>query len=151
MSTGSNDHNHGAGFQALADPLGRPVDGLLMSEFIGSAFDGCTACQDAQLTLLIEDPATSARVVELACVAVQGKFGGLPDGMTDPAAAGPAAPEFRQLARAGLDARNDAMFQECARMTTTQRRAAVNTAADVLVGMMSMPDITGQALHGTEW
>lgn len=52
--------------------------------------------------------------------------------LPDPTAPGVAAPEFRQLARAGLDGDNAAM---CATMTLPQRRGA-NTAADLLIGQL---------------
>jgi hypothetical protein len=136
--TSTDPHNHGDGFDASADPLGRPVNGALLAEFIGAAFDGCTPCQDAQLTLLADDDATTARLVELACVGTAAQFGGLPDNMTVDGYPGPASPEFRRLARAGLDGGNDTMFTTAAQMTSTERRAAANTAADLLVGQLMM-------------
>lgn len=50
---------------------------------MGAAYDGRATCQDPLLTLMAEDAATSARTAELACIAVHGTFGGLPDSMTD--------------------------------------------------------------------
>jgi hypothetical protein len=135
----SGQHDH-AGFEIPAtfgDPLGRPVDHALLGRFVGAAFDGCVSCQDPLLTLMVEDPATTARLVELACVATDAVLGGLPAGLTDQHAPGLAALEFRRLARAGLDGANDAMFTACADMTTTERRAAANTAADILVGQLA--------------
>lgn len=121
----------------FTDPDGRPVDHKLLGDLVAAAYDGCTTCQDPLLTFMVEDPATSARTVELACVAIQGMFGGLPQSMTDEHAPGStSSPEFRQLARAALDGENDAMFRECERMTPVQRRAAVNTAMDTLIGTM---------------
>lgn len=123
----------------FADPGGRPVDHRLLGEVMGAAFDGCTTCQDPLLTLMVEDPATSARTVELACVAIHGQLGGLPPSMTDEDAPGStSSPEFRRLARAGLDGANDAMFRECERMTAAERRSAVNTAMDTIVGLMAV-------------
>jgi hypothetical protein len=110
----SQQHDH-AGFEipaTLAGPLGRPVDHDLLGRFVGAGFDGCTSCQDALLTLMVEDPDTTARLVELACVATHGALGGLPASMTDDDAPGLAAPEFRRLARAGLDGANDAWWRE---------------------------------------
>lgn len=108
--------------EGYVDPLGRPVDAALLGRFIGAAFDGCTTCQDAELTLVVADPATCARLIELACVTVDSQLGGLPASMTDPAAPGVASPEFRELARAGLDGANSAMFDACAAMRPTARR-----------------------------
>ncbi|RAJ44033.1 hypothetical protein K388_07396 [Streptomyces sp. KhCrAH-43] len=69
---------------------------------------------------MVEDPATSARTVELACVAIQSMFGALPQSMT--AERGP-----REYG---------AIFRECERMTPVQRRATVNTAMNTLIGTM---------------
>ena len=133
------DHTH-AGFDISdeeADPFGdRGVDGRLLGQFVGAAYDGCTSCQDAQLTLLIEDAPTTARLVELACIAIHSALGGLPQGLTDPTTPGIAAPEFRQLAHVGLDGDNAAMFALCEQMTPPQRRAAANSAADLLIGQL---------------
>lgn len=129
-------HDH-PGFEPPADytdPTGRPIDHALLGQFIGAAYDGCTSCQDALMTLLIQDSDTTARLVELACIATHTLFGGLPANMTNDDAPGPAAPEFRRLARAGLDGGNPILFEDCARMTPKQRRAAANTAADLVVG-----------------
>lgn len=128
------DHRH-EGFEIPdGDPLGRPVDHQLLSQFVGAASDGCTSCQDALLTLMTEDAATTARLVEIACVATQSALGGLPGSMTDPFAIGPEAPEFRRIARAGLDGANTALFTACEQLTPPERRAAANTAADILIG-----------------
>lgn len=132
-------HQH-AGFEpppGQADPLGRPVDHQLLGRFIGAAFDGCPSCQDALLTLLVEDAATCARLVELACVAVQASLGGLPPSMTSDDAPGMSSREFRRLARVGLDGSNAAMFRACERMTTAERREAANTAADLIIGHLA--------------
>lgn len=136
----TSDHTH-AGFGmpvGYTDPLGRPVAHELLGQFVGAAFDGCTSCQDGLLTLLAGDSTTAARLVELACVAIHAAFGGLPASMTDPGEPGPASAEFRRLARAGVDGANDALARECERMSAGQRRAAANTAADVLVGQLHL-------------
>lgn len=132
----STDHTH-PGFEIpddLGDPLERPVDHTLLGQFVGAAYDGCPSCQDALLTLVIDDTATTARIVELACVATHSALGGLPASLTEDNTPGPATPEFRRLARAGLDGANTAMFDQCAQMSPTQRRNAANTAADILIG-----------------
>lgn len=131
-------HSH-PGFEVPdSDSAGRPVDHALLGKFVGAAFDGCTSCQDTLLTLMVEDAVTTARLVELACVSTQSLLGGLPANMTDEDAPGPAAPEFRRLARAGVDGANTAMFDDCAGMTSTERRAAANTAADILIGQLGV-------------
>ncbi|TQM01681.1 hypothetical protein [Pseudonocardia kunmingensis] len=134
----ATDHAH-AGFDVPAgsDPLGRPVDGSLLGKFIGAAFDGCTSCQDAHLTILVQDAPTTARLVELACVGVQQAMGGLPANLTDLASSDPSSREFRLLVAAGLHEGNDVMWARCAEMAPVERRAAANTAADLLVGLMS--------------
>jgi hypothetical protein len=123
----------------FADPGGRPVDHALLGQLVGTAFDGCTTCQDPLLTLLVEDPATTARLVELACVATHSVLGGLPASMTDDDVPGQTAPEFRRLARAGLDGANDTMFVACGELPTAGRRAAANTALDILIGHLATP------------
>lgn len=137
----TTDHHHHEGFElppGYTDPQGRPVNHDLLSQFVGAAFDGCTSCQDPLLTLLTEDPTTTARLVELACLSIHDAFGGLPASMTDPGAPGPSSPEFRQLARTGLDGANDALMRECENFTPTQRRAAANTAADTVIGQLPL-------------
>lgn len=136
----SDPHAH-AGFEIpgdYQDPGGRPVDHDMLGRLVGAAFDGCTSCQDPLLTLLVEDPATTARLVELTCVLTHSLLGGLPESMTDPDVPGQSTPEFRRLAAASLDGANDAMRQVCAAMTPTERRAAVNTGLDTLVGFMGV-------------
>ncbi|PCG87390.1 hypothetical protein CIB93_04370 [Streptomyces sp. WZ.A104] len=92
------------------------------------------------LRFMVEDPATSARTVELACVAVHGQLGGFPPSMTDEDAPGStSSPEFRRLARAGLDGANGAMFREWERRVAgAERRSTVNTATDTIVGLMAV-------------
>ena len=134
----TTDHEH-AGFDVPAgsDPLGRPVDGPLLGAFIGAAFDGCTSCQNAHLTIMVQDAPTTARLVELACIGVHQAMGGLPANLTDADEPGTASREFRVLAAAGADGGNAEMWARCAEMTPAERRAAANTAADLLVGLAS--------------
>lgn len=137
MSTDhQRDHRHDdfeipAGF---ADPAGRTIDHGLLGQYVSAAFDRCTSCQDAMLTLMTEDSVTTARLVELACIAVHEELGGLPASLTDEDASGLSSTEFRQLAGSGIDGANEAMFARCEQMTPTQRRAAANTATDLLIG-----------------
>jgi hypothetical protein len=130
-------HEH-AGFElppGQLDPLGRPVNHDLLGRFTGAAFDGCAPCQDALMAQMIQDPATTTRLVELACVATAGVLRGIPPSMTDPDAPGVASQEFRRLARAGADG---AMLAACEGMTPEQRRAAASTAADILIGHLML-------------
>lgn len=89
---------------------GRPVDHRLLGRFVGASYDGCVACQRPLLASIVQDAVTSARLIELACVAVHDMFGGLPAVLTDETAPGPASAPFRRLARTGLDDANDAMY-----------------------------------------
>lgn len=141
------EHTH-AGFEIpedFEDPEGRPVDHKLLSALVGAAFDGCLSCQDPLLTLLVEDPATTARLVELACIIVQNLFGGLPASMTypghDPSNA--FSVEFRRLAYEGLDGAHEAMGQMCAAMPVVNRRAAANTALNQVVGGLASGQLVG--------
>lgn len=133
------DHNHEFGIpDGYVDPSPYPVDIALLDRFVGAAFDGCPTCQDAELTLLVSDATSCARLVDLACGMMGDIFGGaLPPSTYDPAAPGVAALEFRALVRAGLDGKSEAVVAACQAMTPTARRKAVNTAADIIVGLLS--------------
>ncbi|MFD8386153.1 hypothetical protein ACFV2X_47935 [Streptomyces sp. NPDC059679] len=119
-------------------PGGWQADSKLFEDVTGAAFEGCASCQDAALTLLVEDAVTTARLVELACGAIINVEGDMPASQVDPDAPGGASPEFRRLARAGLGKTTDGMYRECAQMNATERRAAANTALDTLVGYAAM-------------
>lgn len=136
MST--HDHDFPAP-ENYVDPNGREgVDIALLSRFMGAAFDACTTCQDAELTLIVSDPPTCARLVELACTDMAAQFGGLPASVLNPSAPSVLSREFRELAQAGVDGNNDALHAACAAMKPTQRRKAANDAADRLVASISL-------------
>jgi hypothetical protein len=137
MTTPPTDEHEHEPFDAIDDPDGRPVDGALLGRFIGVAYDGCVTCQDPLLTLLVEDAATTARLVEVACVTTGEILGGLPSSML-PGGPGPASEPFRRLAAAGTDGNREALFTATAAMSTGERRAAANTAADTIIGFMTM-------------
>lgn len=131
----SRDHIHD-GFAADPDPLGRGVDGPLLGHLIGAAMDGCKPCQADLLAAVADHPPTTARVVELACMAVQNAVGGLPLDLTDPDMITMASRAFRVLARTGVDGGNEQMFEAADEMAITERAAAVDTALNLLVGIM---------------
>lgn len=137
---GGSEHDHG-GFEtpgdARSDPMG-PVDHDLLGKVVGAAFDGCTSCQGPLLTLLVEDANTTARLVGMACIAMDSLLGGLPGSLLDQDAPGLAALEFRTLASAGVTGGPEAMWQACADMAPEGRRAAVNSALDLLIGHLSV-------------
>lgn len=118
------------------DPLGRPVDGTLLGQFIAAAMDSCATCQESLIALLAEDAATTARLVELACLAMHSALGGLPPSAYDPEAPGMASVEFRELARLGMDGQNDRLVARCREQAGTQRRSAIDTASNILVGLL---------------
>jgi hypothetical protein len=128
-------HQHAA-FEVLADSPGHPVDRALLGSLLGAAYDSCLGCQDGLLTQLGEDPATTVRLVEMACVAIHHPFAGLPLSIVNEQAPGPAAAEFRCLVHAGLDGALSAMRAECERMTSAQRRAAASAAVDLLISQL---------------
>ncbi|MFD7161397.1 hypothetical protein ACFV9C_42900 [Kribbella sp. NPDC059898] len=138
MGDGPRSHEHDAGLLPPPDAKGRPVDGRLLAEYLGAVIQACNSCQDVHLTLMIEDPATTARLIELACVSMKKLAGGLTPDLLDDAVPGPASPEFRRLARIGSNRNNDQMWAECETMSPAERRAAVNTAADLLVGYLTI-------------
>lgn len=137
----SNDtHNH-PGLPAAMLPHfdGPDPNGALFRAVIGAALESCTSCQDATLTLLVEDPATCARLVQLACGMLAEFEGGLPADQTDPDVSSFASVAFRRLARATQDTTAQAVFRECEQMTPRERRDAANTALDTLVGYTHLP------------
>jgi hypothetical protein len=128
-------HDHrGWSLDDVPQPGGWQADSRLFEDVTGAAFAGCASCQDAALTLLVEDAVTTARLVELACGVIISVEGRMPASQVDPDVPGVASPEFRRLARAALGETTDGMYRECARMTLAERRAAANTALDSLVG-----------------
>jgi hypothetical protein len=138
MGEVTRTHAHGVGLLPPPDAQGRPVDGQLLAEYLGAVIQACNSCQDVHLTLMIEDPATTARLIELACVSMKKLVGGLTPDLMDDAVPGPASPEFRRLARIGSNRNNARMWAECEAMSPAERRAAVNTAADLLAGYLKM-------------
>ncbi|WP_410877388.1 hypothetical protein [Nocardia sp. A7] len=133
----SRDHLHD-GF-AIDDPLGRGIDGPLLSHLMGAAFDRCAPCQADLLAAVADHPPTAARAVELACIAVHEKVGGLPGNLTEPDIHAIASRAFRHLARTGVNHGNEQMFEAAAVMSITDRAAAVDSALDLLVGILSTP------------
>ncbi|MFJ1709379.1 hypothetical protein [Kitasatospora sp. NPDC088346] len=118
---------------------GPDADGALFEAVIGAALASCTSCQDVTLTLLVEDSATCARLVQLACGMLAEFEGGVPLNQTDPDLPGFASLPFRRLARATQDTTAQAVLRECERMTARERRDAVNTALDTLIGYVALP------------
>lgn len=131
----TRDHVHD-GFDTATDPMGRGVDGPLLGHLMGAAFDGCAPCQADLLAAAADHPPTTARIVELACMAVHKTTGGLPDNLTDPDMDAIASRAFRVLAGTGVDGGNEQMFEAAASMTITERATAVDTALNLLVGIL---------------
>ncbi|MFG2697193.1 hypothetical protein [Kitasatospora sp. NPDC048407] len=133
-------HDHpGVHLEELPHSDGPDADDALFAAVTGAALARCTSCQDVTLTLLVEDPATCARLVELACGAMIEAEGSPPPNQTDPDLPGLASLSFRRLARAGQGATAHAMHEECERMTARERRDAANTALDTIVGYAYLP------------
>lgn len=138
---GSSVSGHDHAFEVpdgFRDPMGRDIDNKLLGQFTGAAFDGCQECQAVLMDRMAGDPAVTARLVELACMAVDDAVGGLPPSLTGQGQRpGLAAAEFQWLAAAGADGNNEAMFTLAETMTTAERRAAMETAANLLVGFLA--------------
>lgn len=135
----SRDHMH-AGFPGDGhDPYGRGVDTALLGHLVGAAFDACTPCQTDLMAAAADHAPTAARLVELACSATHQTLGGLPDNLTDPDRLDAVASvSFRQLASAGLDGYNERLYDLAADMDLSDRAAAIRTALDVLVGVLTI-------------
>jgi len=114
-----------------------PVDVALLGSLVGATVDRCYPCQTVFMGDLLADPGSTARLVELACIAIDRVFGGLPSSALYDAEPGPASLEFRRLARAGLYD-GIAVYRECALMTRAERREAAYTALDSLVSTINM-------------
>jgi hypothetical protein len=136
-------HDHSTGFDHDTNDFGGlPVNGGLLADLIGAALDGCTTCQDPLLTLLAEDPVTTARMVSVACIAVaEVTGGGLPSSLLNPDTPGFASQEFRKIANAGVNQDTEdltaaKMLGVIVPMTPTERRAAANSALDLIAGSL---------------
>lgn len=139
MHTNLNDHSH-MQFQldVPQDSRALPIDYRLLSRLINAAFDMCQACQDDLVRHISLDGPTTARLVELACVAVNEVWGGLPPDFTKDDTESMASPEFRKLARVGSNGHNDAMYAECGKMTPAERKTAIESSAAILAGGHAM-------------
>ena len=132
------DHGH-EGFEVAPGKLsGWGVDAVLLGQLVGAAVELCFSCQEALLTLVGEDAATTAQLVELACVAVNETLGGLPVDLVDVADADSPVPlGFRQLALSVFEGSDPAaLLAQCAGMAAAERRGAARTATSLFVGEM---------------
>jgi hypothetical protein len=155
-----SEHHHSEFEEILAaypEHAGRPVDQELLGQFIGAAFDRCS-CQEMLLARMVEDPATTARLIELTCLTTQVAFGGLPAYLIEDGVPGPASSEFRQLGRASLDGTHTTRFIVCEQMASSQRRDAAHTATDILIGNLHLQvahdhdrDLTGGGGFPASW
>jgi hypothetical protein len=136
------EHKHGDDFHAEPEDFAdRPVNTVLLGNLTGASLDGCQPCQKEMLAVLAEDPATTARLVSVACISIMGLFGGLPASLVDPKAPGLASPEFRKIAAAGVDIQDTGlavqrMWNTAAAMTHEQRWSAGDSALDLMAGML---------------
>lgn len=73
-------------------------------------------------------------------MSTQDLFGGLPAHLIQNDAPGPANPEFRQLARAGLGGATTTMVTVCEHMTSQQRRYAAHTAVALLADNLHLSE-----------
>lgn len=129
-----HDHTEGLHDAPMTDPRGQTIDQGLIVRFMGACIDGCDLCQAALLAQFETDATATARVVELACIATQHMFDGLPENMTDPDCDTTAVPvAFRRITAAGLDGNTVRMYQLAESLTGEERREAVEAAARILV------------------
>lgn len=102
----------------------------------GAAIDGRGSCQEPLLTLPVEETASVVRLVELSCVGIVNLLGSLPPETTDDDEPGPCGSEFHQPARM-VPGSHAVVFTTCEEMAPAQRRSAVSTALDTLVGHLA--------------
>lgn len=116
------------------------INGPVMGKLIASAYDRCQPCQARYLDAICRDPLTTARIVSLAAVTIQGMAGGLTDGMTteDDSASTFTAP-FRAIVRAGIDVEGPQrdMYDAAAAMSDAERRQAADDALDLIAGAVT--------------
>lgn len=139
MHTNPDNHSHML-FQLDVpdDSQSVSIDYRLLSRLVNVAFDMCHACQDDLVTRISLDGPSTARLVELACVAINEVWGGIPPDFTQDDEESMASPEFRLLARTGSGGHNDAMYAECRKMTPAERKAAIESSAAILAGGHAM-------------
>ncbi|MFJ1756546.1 hypothetical protein [Kitasatospora sp. NPDC088134] len=131
-----SDHQHPFPLRLAAGaPGGDPADQQIM-EILGAAYHGCASCQDAQLTLLTASAPATARLVLLTLELTAQQLGLVPANLTVDALPGRAALPFRLLARTSPDPA--LMLRTSERLLPGARRAAANTAVDILVGFASL-------------
>ncbi|MGI5223250.1 hypothetical protein [Nocardia sp. CA-290969] len=118
------------------DPERRHIDHTVIAECLGAGLDGCPVCGQQALEALITNAAATARLVEIACVAIGEMFGGIPAYLYDDNVGGPASATFRRLARLGVDGKIDQMFSTVEDMTLDERRQAADTAMDITIGRL---------------
>jgi hypothetical protein len=133
----ASTHDHQApGFPEDADEPGAPSgDTALMGRFLAAAFAECASCQDVHAIAIAADPVTTVLLVVTACALIDGVIGGLPRALTDGDAPGVASLPFRRLARAGTGGPVGAMLAASRAMSPADRRAAIETAADLVIGV----------------
>ncbi len=125
-------HDHTAGLP-LDDTAGGS-DPMLLRRLIGAAYAGCAPCQVTALTAVSEHPPTSARVVEVTCTTLVNALGSIPG-----SALSTLSTPFRTLATVGDESGIEAMRDAAVVMTPAQRRQAVDSALDLLVGILFGP------------
>lgn len=129
-----HDHTDGLYGPPMTDPRGQPIDQHLILAFMGASIDGCETCTARLLPAFATEATAVARVVELACIATQHVFDGLPVTMADPDDENTAIPApFRRLCAAGLEGNNIRMYQTAEAMTAADRCTAVDAAARILM------------------
>ncbi|MGN2634607.1 hypothetical protein ACTD5D_32145 [Nocardia takedensis] len=128
-----NDHDHAFGMPLDVDPAGGS-DPVMLRRLIGAAYAGCAPCQATALTAVSEHPPTSARVVEVTCTTLVSALGSIPE-----AALSTLSTPFRTLATVGDETGVEYMRAAAVVMTTDERRQAVDSALDLLIGILFGP------------
>ncbi|MDT0323051.1 hypothetical protein [Streptomyces millisiae] len=111
------------------------MDQELLAALTAASNAGCGTCRPFLLDKIADAPATLARLVTISCQVAASVLGELPSSVTGREGfLRPYGPEFERLVRVFEAGDGDEMFQQCARLTPTERRAAADAASDSLMG-----------------
>lgn len=112
---------------------GHKIDKKLIGDYVGAAYEGCRACQEATRRYINANPNNVAVLVYIACNMIDDTVGGLPPSVLDK------GDPFGRLAAAGVQAEaSGPLFDMAAEMSIDERGQASDTAMDTIIGYLSI-------------